>query len=163
MLTFTVHEPPNPSADRIDRAEALVFVKDGFSWTAALFAPLWLILHRLWLPLLVYVVIAAALGLAQGAIAFDRRWVGLAMFAVNLMLGFEAGMLRRWTLDARGWRMLGSVSGRSVDECERRFFEGWLPSQPIIAPNTSSGDASRPGRAWGRIGGRIGSLIGARS
>ena len=43
MLTFTVHEPPNPPADRIDRAESLVFIKDGFSWIAALFAPLWLL------------------------------------------------------------------------------------------------------------------------
>ena len=39
MLTFTVHEPPNPPADRIERADKLVFVKDGFSWMAALFAP----------------------------------------------------------------------------------------------------------------------------
>ncbi|KAB2915509.1 MAG: DUF2628 domain-containing protein [Hyphomicrobiaceae bacterium] len=163
MLTFTVHEPPAPPADRIDRAEALVFVKDGFSWAAALFAPLWLGLHRLWLPLLGYIIIAAALGLAQEATVFDRRWVGLAMFAVNLMLGFEAGTLRRWVLDRRGWRMLGSVSGRSVDECERRFFEGWLPSQPIIAPNASSGAGSPPGRTWGGIGHRIGALIGTRS
>ena len=38
MLTFTVHEPPNPPADRVDRAESLVFIKDGFSWAAALLA-----------------------------------------------------------------------------------------------------------------------------
>ena len=56
MLTFTMHEPPNPAADRVDRAESLVFVKDGFSWAAALFAPIWLIVHRLWWPLLGYVV-----------------------------------------------------------------------------------------------------------
>ena len=55
MLTFTVHEPPNPPADRIERADKLVFVKDGFSWMAALFAPLWMLVHRLWWALLGYV------------------------------------------------------------------------------------------------------------
>ena len=50
MLTFTVHEPPDPPADRIDRAERLAFVRDGFSWSAALFTPVWLLAHRLWWP-----------------------------------------------------------------------------------------------------------------
>ena len=57
MRTYTIHERPDPAADRVDRAEGLVFIKDGFSWAAALFAPLWLIVHRLWWPLLGYVVI----------------------------------------------------------------------------------------------------------
>ena len=47
MLTFTVHEPPSPPPDRLERAESLVFVKDGFSWTAALFGPVWLLVHQL--------------------------------------------------------------------------------------------------------------------
>ncbi len=61
MLTFTVHEPPNPPADRIERADRLVFVKDGFSWMAALFAPLWMLVHRLWWALLGYIVAIVAL------------------------------------------------------------------------------------------------------
>ena len=56
MRTYTIHERPDPPADRVDRAESLVFVKDGFSWVAALFAPLWLLVHRLWWPLLGYIV-----------------------------------------------------------------------------------------------------------
>ena len=31
LVVFTVHEPPNAPADRLERAEQLVFVKDGFS------------------------------------------------------------------------------------------------------------------------------------
>ena len=129
MLTFTVHEPPNPPADRVDRAESLIFIKDGFSWAAALFAPIWLIAHRLWWPLLGFVVLSG---------------------------GFEADTLRRWALERRGWRMLGTVTGKTAAECERRFFETWLPSQPIIAPRTDP----RPPRdsRW-----RMGGLVGARS
>ena len=129
MLTFTVHEPPNPPVDAVDRAESLVFIKDGFSWAAALFAPIWLIAHRLWWALLGFVLLSGS---------------------------FEADPLRRWALERRGWRMLGTVTGKTAAECERRFFETWLPSQPIIAPRTDP----RPPRdsRW-----RMGGLVGARS
>jgi hypothetical protein len=155
MLTFTVHEPPNPPADRVDRAESLVFVKDGFSWLAALFAPLWLLAHRLWWPLLAFMLLAGGLQLVKQTMGVDQRWVGLAMLAVNLLIGFEADSLRRWSLERRGWRMLGSVSGKTAADCERRFFETWLPSQPIIAPRAAAG----PADGWRSAGG----LLGARS
>jgi Protein of unknown function (DUF2628) len=155
MITFTVHEPPDPPADRIDRAESLVFIKDGFSWVAAIFAPIWLIAYRLWWPLLGVVVLMACFELVKRMTDVDQRWVGLAGLALNLMIGFEADSLRRWALERRGWRMLGSVTGKTAAECERRFFETWLPSQPIIAPRADPPTR----RSWRRLGG----LIGARS
>jgi hypothetical protein len=157
MLTFTVHEPPNPPADRIERADKLVFVKDGFSWMAALFAPLWMLVNRLWWALLGYIVAIVALRLAQKYGGLTENTVGLMTFGLNLLVGFEADTLRRWALDRKGWLMLGSVSGRTVDECERRFFDGWLPSQPILRP--AGGGTSSPGRRWPLIG----SLRGARA
>ena len=59
MKVYTVHEPQAPASDRLDRAENLSFVGDGFHWTAALFAPLVLIGQQLWLGVAIY---AAALG-----------------------------------------------------------------------------------------------------
>ena len=123
MLTFTVHEPPNPPPDRIDRAESLVFIKDGFGWVAALFAPIWLLVHRLWWPLLGFIVLSGGFELIKRVTGVDQRWVGLAMLALNLLIGFEADTLRRWALERRGWRTLGSVTGKTAAECERRFFE----------------------------------------
>jgi hypothetical protein len=160
MLTFTVHEPPDPPADRIDRAEKLVFIKDGFSWAAALFGPLWMIVHRLWWALLGFVVIVGSLQLIGKLAVVDQRWMALAGFAVNLLVGFEADTLRRWALERRGWRMLGAVSGRTFDECERRFFEAWLPAQPILTPS-----APPPRMGGGLLGGwrrGFGALRGAR-
>ena len=114
MLTFTVHEPPTPPADRIERADKLVFVKDGFSWMAALFTPLWMLVHRLWWALLGYVLAVVALRLAQKFGGLAESTVGLMAFGLNLLIGFEADALRRWALDRKGWHMLGSVSGRTV-------------------------------------------------
>ena len=71
MQTFTVHEPPNAPADRVDRAESLLFIKDGFSWGAALFGPLWLLAHRLWWPLIGYIIAYGAI--ECGATDEDRR------------------------------------------------------------------------------------------
>jgi hypothetical protein len=157
MRTYTVHEHPDPAADRIDRAEELVFVKDGFSWVAALFAPLWLLVHRLWWPLLGYVVVSGALQLVQLTAAVDPRWLALAGFALNVLIGFEADTLRRWALERRGWHTVGTVSGKTAAECERRFFDAWLPTQPILAASAQS--RPPPSSGWWRAG----SLLGARS
>jgi len=144
MLSYTVHEPPHAPSDRIDRAEGLVFVKDGFSWTAALFAPVWMIVHRLWLPLLGYLLIDALM-IGLGSL-FESSMTTLATLALHLLIGLEADTLRRWGLERRGWSTIGSVTGRTADECERRFFDMWLPAQPIVATQSSgaAGGAARP-------------------
>ena len=72
-------------------------------------------------------------------------------FGLNLLIGFEADALRRWALDRKGWQMLGSVSGRTVDECERRFFDGWLPSQPILRPSGDGTLIAAPPLAGARL------------
>jgi Protein of unknown function (DUF2628) len=157
MRTYTIHEQPEPLADRVERAEGLVFVRDGFSWAAALFAPFWFLRHRLWWPLIAYVAVSAAFEIAQEMASFDARWLGLAGVALNLLIGFEADTLRRWGLERRGWRMIGTVTGVSAVDCERRFFDGWLPSQPILATRATA--LPPPDGGWWRIG----SLFGARS
>jgi Protein of unknown function (DUF2628) len=143
MKTYTVHEPPNAPAGRLERAERLVFVKDGFSWMATLFTPVWLIVYRLWWPLVGYVALMVLLGALGNLVG--TGWTGLVSLALNLLIGFEASVLRRWGLDRRGWRSVGSVSGRTAEECERRFFELWLPAQSGGAAAPSGGTAGGAG------------------
>src|SRR5262245_34397319 len=142
MISFTVHERPDPPADRIDRAAGMMFVRDGFSWSAALFTPVWMLVHRLWWPLLAYIVAAGALELLRQTIAIDPGWLTVATVALGLLIGLEAATLRRWGLARRGWSTLGSVSGRNAEDCERRFFDLWLPSQPVLAQRAAAADSS---------------------
>ena len=137
VLAYTVHEPPHPPADRLERAEQLVFVKDGFSWAALIFGPLWLLFNRMWAALLIYLLVAIAIGTVFELLSFPDIWASLAGIALNFMLALEADSIRRWTLERRGWKQIGTVVGRTPAECERRFFESWLPAQPEIHPPAS--------------------------
>lgn len=133
MVTFTVHQPPGAPADLIDRAAELTFVRDGFSWTALSLAPLWLLANGLWLALLIY---AGLIGVAVAAVLLTSvpdAAIGFIYFGLNLLTAFEAGSIKRWSLERRGWTMLGTVTGSSVLDCERRFFDSWLPGQPKIS------------------------------
>ncbi len=133
LSVFTVHEEPNPAADRIDRAERLAFLRDGFSWSAALWAPVWLLQRRLWVPLAVYAAAVAAIALVFELFDVGGEALALAIAVLHLIIGYESYQLERWSYEARGFTLAGTVTGRSKSECERRFFETWLPSQPVIS------------------------------
>ena len=104
-----------------------MFVRDGFHFWAFVLAPLWLLVHRLWLALLViYVVELRLLGVALAVLPARRRQVQLlASLLVALLVGFEAATLWRWTLARRGWKTLGFVVGEDREIAERRFFAEW--------------------------------------
>ncbi len=175
MITCTVHEPPRPPADRTARAEALAFVKDGFHPQAAAFAPFWLLGQQLWLPLLGYAAIFALAQWGLPWLGIGGRWGLYAIAGLNLLVGFEADSLQRWRLDRKGWTTLASVGGRNRDDCERRFFELWLPEQPMFSRSampsstsatsgyTPSAPASSQSRSGRVIGGLIDSSSGGRS
>ena len=138
MATFTVHEPSQPQADRVDRADELRFVKDGFSWVTAICPPLGFAMKGLWTAALAYIVFVSVAVAGLMALNVGSDALTLILMALNIYLGFEASTLERWSLDNDGWRMISTVIGRNIGDCERRFFESWLPSQPVIT-GTSQG------------------------
>lgn len=146
MSTYTVHEPPESDADRIDRGVELEFVKDGFSWLTAICPPLGFLANGIWLMAVAYLAGTALLGYVLHALKVDPDWIGVIFLMINVYLGFEVSTLKRWMLDQRGWQMLGVVNGRSISECERRFFESWLPEQPVIASEASNSSPTIPMR-----------------
>lgn len=147
MLAYTVHEPPAAAADKLDRAELLEFVREGFSWSAALFGPFWLIGHRLWWALIGYVVVVAAGAGAIASLGLSDQVAGWWSILVHVLIGFEADNLRRWNLKNRGWQTVGVVTGRNALECERRFFDNWLPQQPFIRPDVLRDTAAFTGQS----------------
>jgi hypothetical protein len=129
LVEYTIYEPRIPAADPIDRAEQLVFVKDGFHWWAAIFPAVWLIVKGLWLELLVCLVVVAALTSGLKGLGVNGSVGGTLLFIAQVVFGFEAGMIQSAALERRGWRRVGYIEGRNLAESERRFFADWLPSQ----------------------------------
>lgn len=142
--TYTVHEAPSHPSDRIDRAEALTFVKDGFSLQAFILGPLWLLSHRLWLGALAYAAVAAAILAANAWLGLPLAAAVLAFVGLHLMIGFESDAIARAGLEQNGWSTIGSVSGANALECERRFFETWLHDQPVLATAATAVQRAAP-------------------
>jgi len=126
MSIYTVHEPPSPAGAGVSEAERFAFVRDGFSLWAFLLAPLWMLRHRMWLGFICYVVVFAGLAVLSRVVGVSPAIVSLIGLLFGLLIGLEAGTLRRFTLNRRGWKNLGVVSGDDLEDAERRFFDAWL-------------------------------------
>jgi hypothetical protein len=126
MSVYTVHEPPRRAGTAAADVERFAFVRDGFSWWAFLFAPLWMLRHRMWLVLLGYVVVAGAIEIPMRMSGGSVLATSLIGILLGLLVGLEAGTLRRFTLNRRGWKNLAVVSGDDLEDAERRFFDAWL-------------------------------------
>lgn len=139
MKAYTIHEPPTPPAERMDRADSLVFVKEGISWMALFFAPIWLLLKSLWLVFAGYVIIAALLLGGGSVLGLDNDTISWGFIALHIVIALEADSIERWSLARTGWRELAAVTGRSQDDAERIFFENWLPQQPVLQRRDADG------------------------
>jgi hypothetical protein len=145
MPTYTVHSPQPPRTSDASRAtEQFVFVRDGFHFWAFVLAPLWLLVHRLWLALLIYVVGYGALSFGFAFARVSSNIQLIVALLIALLMGFEASSIWRWTLNRRGWATLGFVVAEDAETAERRFFSEWqkraadAPSVPAPEPKYSA-------------------------
>jgi Protein of unknown function (DUF2628) len=124
MPTYTIHAPPLKAGQTAPDPERFLFVRDGFHFWAFVFAPLWLLVHRLWLAFFGYLVLS---GLLSAALYWSgARSVGtLAGLVIALLVGFEAPTLWRWTLARRRWKTLGFVVAEDNEMAEQRFYSSW--------------------------------------
>jgi hypothetical protein len=144
MAIYTVHEPPRREGDMLAHTERFCFVRDGFSWAAFLFGPLWMLRQRLWLVLLLDLIVLAVVLAGLRAAGTSPVGVVAALALVALLTGIEASTLRRWTLGHRRWTCLGVVVGDDLEAAERRFFDAWVndagamrfAAMPVAPPTT---------------------------
>jgi len=116
MRVFTVHAKPGARP-------GTRLVREGFSFWAFLFGPLWLLWHALWLALLAYLLLAVA-------IAFiPDPWEGWATLALQVLMGLHARDIQRWTLGRRGFATEGVVAGRDEEEALLRL----VSAKPALA------------------------------
>jgi hypothetical protein len=129
VVTYTVHEREDESGDIQDRADKIVFVKEGYAWIALVMPVLWLLYHGMWLVLTGFVALVVAFQVVFSVSGIGEDVAGPATFVISAMFALLANDLRRWTLGLRGYRLVEPVSGRDLEECEERFFTDWLAAQ----------------------------------
>jgi hypothetical protein len=135
MKVYTVHL--KGSQNDLATLERAVFVREGFSWGALIFGPLWLLWKGLWLALIVWLALEGAL-VIWNAFAQPTHSVTAALqILMHLALGFEASQLRCGALARRRFQIAGLVQGRTLMEAERAFFLGAI-SMPSNAPAGAS-------------------------
>jgi len=118
MTTYTVYLPPDEMSE--NEHEDFRLVPDAKATLALLFPPFWLAWHRLWLPLMVYIVVLAAIILF--AVSSPSIAVSYLSILPGLYLLLEGYQLVRSKLERDGWRYAGTVDGENREEAEIRFI-----------------------------------------
>src|SRR5262249_28319257 len=125
MAVYTVHEPPPKQYEQTSDPERFQFVRDGFSFWAFLFGPLWMLRHRMWLVLLGYIGVVIVLEVAQRLVGVSTGAGLTVSLLLALLVGVEAPRLRRFTLRRPCFTNLGVIVGGDLRAAERRFFHAW--------------------------------------
>lgn len=139
MAVYTVHQPPLKKYEAAPDPERFAFVRDGFSFWAFLFGPLWMLRHRMWLVLIGYIVVAIAMQVGLRFVGASSGGSAFATFMLQVLVGLEAGTLRRFTLGRRRWSNVGTIVGGDRETVEQRFFDSWVrgdtlaPMAPAVA------------------------------
>jgi len=136
MPVYTVHAPIANHAG-IAATDRFAFVRDGFHFWAAVFGPVWLVWHRLWLALIGWVIAVIAIDVGMARLGAGGTAIFLADVMIALLMGFEASSIRRWTLSRRNWRQLDIVVAGNEEKAERRFFDRWAARQRLLNDQTA--------------------------
>lgn len=140
MARYTVHIPGTAGSDAA-APERAVFVRDGWSWGAFLFGPLWLLWHRHWLMGALVLVLEGVLIGTLDALPLHAVAGACAHFLIALLFGLEGASLRRFALAKAGFAEVALMAGDSLEALERRFFESLeavAPAQPGLSAPVSA-------------------------
>jgi hypothetical protein len=94
-----------------------VLVREGFSFGALFFGPIWLALHRAWLPAAGALLLAILIRVLTHPPASVILILGLAV-----LTAVSGRDLVRWSIARRGFLESGVVTGRDEDEAQTRLL-----------------------------------------
>ena len=97
---------------------APVLVREGFSWGALFFGPLWLAVHRVWIP-----AVVSLAGFVMIFVLTDGRMAAALLIALVVLIGLSGHDLRRWSLDHRGYVLSQVVTARDELEALAQLLE----------------------------------------
>jgi hypothetical protein len=107
MITYTAHTKPGRQP---------ILVKEGFSWGAFLFGPLWFAAQLAWVPAAIQLVLIVVLLrlLPLGGL--------VVLFGIALLAGLLGRDLVRWTLERRGYTLVHVLAARNEEAALGRLL-----------------------------------------
>jgi len=100
-----------------------ILVPEGWSWTAAIFGPFWLLAKRAWIPGLLLLAVTVVAGRVAPALT------GVFALGFAVLAGLLGQDALRWTLARRGYVLAAVLAARDADGALIRL----LTARPEIA------------------------------
>jgi len=94
-----------------------VLVREGFSWGALVFGPIWLVAHRAWSAALISLAAFVLIGFVVPAPLCFILAVALAV-----LLGLIGHELQCWSMEHRGYLVVHVVAARGAEEALLRLL-----------------------------------------
>ncbi len=138
MAFFEALQNPNISHNGDYANGNTILVKDGFSWTALIFTPFWLMFHGMWLIFVMYIGVTFSFyALAEFRVISPDIifWLNVS---VSIIFAFEANFLRKWTLERKNYQRIGVSLGANIREAEVNFFSQFIQTGAPTPPAFSS-------------------------
>ena len=126
MKVWTAHEKPHTPP---------LLLREGFSFGAAFFGPIWLATHRAWIPAACVLVLLILIPMLT-----DPPVTAVLTAGVWLMLGQTGRDLVRWSIERDGWLATAVIAARDLDDAQIRLYSARpdLGRQAILAETTTS-------------------------
>lgn len=123
MAIYSAYLPPDGTR------EDARFIADGPAIFALIVPAVYLIWHRLWQPLMAYVLVAGALALPSMLV--PSPWLGLLPALPGFFLMLQGRDLVRADLEQKGWHEAASLQADNEADAELRFFSMDLPAKSV--------------------------------
>jgi hypothetical protein len=143
MAVWTVHAPPSPGLSD-EPVDDVVFIREGFSVAAFVFAPLWALAHRLWVTFALWLAAVIVISLIGTVFGDAITWPLTIGFLV--WFGYEARDFQRARLTRRDWRLVDVVNAETFKLAERRYFEKVAETRATGAASSGTLPALMPPR-----------------
>jgi len=123
MKTYRIYAPSSSDPTSLNPAENVKFVKEGYSFLAAIFGPFWLLAKQMWFEALGYF---AGLIIVLNILSFfGLNEIGSTalLYLVSAIFGLFANDIEAQHLEQKGYDMAAIVTGSSYELCEAKYFQ----------------------------------------
>ena len=107
-------------------AEDLILVKNGFSYPAFFFTPLWIIHHKMWKELSALILIFLTFYFLNQKTLLNSTDIFSIYFSLALMVGVNANYWYSELLSSDNYQFMGCIFGKSSEAAKVKFIDNYL-------------------------------------